>query len=177
MKEKITLENIIPFLHHKVKCSYLSDGKRVNAFITGIEDLDSIITTYLRKKRNSYSFNYIYGDTISFNGRNNLSDLEFKLHLYPLSYIIKEINVNGKTLVPSEFFEIGDNINNSEEYDYGNIKLIKKLKDIAIHNIHHDIQFLPHGVVKKLYEWHIDVDNLIGKNLASVLKYDPRRIH
>jgi len=61
---------------------------------------------------------------------------------------------------------IGDGPNNSFEYDYGNTKLIKSLKSILEHRNYFDINFLPFGVIQKLYKWHIDINGLIPEGLA-----------
>lgn len=93
-------------------------------------------------------------------------DEDRKLILRPLSDLTKEIEVNGEKFVPIEWFEIGDDSNDSEEYDHGNIKLIKTLERISKFNISNDILYLPHGVVQKLYEWHFDIQGLIEKGFA-----------
>lgn len=84
-----------------------------------------------------------------------------------LSDLTKEIEVNGERFVPIEYFEIGDDSDSYNiEFDHGNIKLINTLKSISENNNYHDVQYLPHAVVQKLYEWHFDVENLIGRGLA-----------
>lgn len=97
-------------------------------------------------------------------------DLEqFQYHrlvLHPLSSLTKPITHKGETFVPTEWFEIGDDQGEAVDYGKYNIKVISSLEAIAKHNIHHDIQYLPYGVVQKLHEWHIDTENLIGGNLA-----------
>lgn len=91
---------------------------------------------------------------------------DFKPILRPLSDLTKEIEFNGVKFAPIEWFEIGDDSNDSQEYDHGNIKLIKTLEGISKYNISNDVLFLPHGVVQKLYEWHFDIHGLIEKGLA-----------
>lgn len=86
--------------------------------------------------------------------------------LCPLSDLTKEIEVNGEKFVPIEWFEIGDDVNDSEEYDHGNIKLIKTMESISKFNISNDMLHLPYGVVQKLYEWHFDIHGLIEAGLA-----------
>ncbi len=105
-----------------------------------------------------------FRDIITLN--NLITGIGHKPILRPLSDLTKEIEVNGEKFVPIEWFEIGEDSNDSEEYDHGNIKLIKTLERISKFNISNDILFLPHGVVQKLYEWHFDVHGLIEKGLA-----------
>ncbi|PIF44318.1 hypothetical protein CLU96_1261 [Chryseobacterium sp. 52] len=86
---------------------------------------------------------------------------EVKPILYHLSYLTKEIEHEGETFVPVEYFEITDDHDSYPvEYDHGNIKLIKDLESIANHNSAFDIKFLPFEVVIKLIEWHFNVFNL-----------------
>lgn len=86
--------------------------------------------------------------------------------LRPLSDLCWSVTLNNETFVPVEFFEIGDSDNISLEFDYGNIKLINNLEEIAKHNIYNDIKYLPNYVVNKLFEWHFDVFGLIPKGLS-----------
>jgi len=44
--------------------------------------------------------------------------------------------------------------------------LIKSLKSILEHRNYFDINFLPFGVIQKLYKWHIDINGLIPEGLA-----------
>lgn len=78
----------------------------------------------------------------------------------------KKIEVNGKKFEPIEWFEIGDDENNSLEYDNGNIKLIRSLEYLSKKGIVNDINYLPFGVIQKLFEWHFDVFGLIDAGLA-----------
>jgi hypothetical protein len=87
--------------------------------------------------------------------------------LRPLSDLTKEIDHDGEKLVPIEWFEVGDEEYYFHEFDFGNIKLIKNLKSISEHNCFYDINYLPYSVVQKLLEWHFDIFNLIGNQLAS----------
>jgi hypothetical protein len=86
--------------------------------------------------------------------------------LRPLSDLTKEITHKGETFVPIDFFEIGDDENQSYEYDYGNIKLIKPLETISENYLLHDTIFLPYGVIQKLHEWMFDTEGLIEAGLA-----------
>lgn len=94
-------------------------------------------------------------------------DMWFKPILRPLSQLMQEIEHNGESFVPVEWFEIGDNEgNNWFEFDNGNVKLINNLSSISEHRIYHDINYLPFAVVQKLLSWHFDVFGLIDKGLA-----------
>lgn len=90
---------------------------------------------------------------------------EVKPILRPLSDLTKEIKVNGEKFVPIEYFELGDDYNESVDYGNGNIKLIGLLKDMAKYNFI-DSNYMPYYVVQKLFEWHFDVFGLIEKRLA-----------
>lgn len=109
--------------------------------------------------------------TLSFVGINHIlgeekvSPREHLILLRPLSDLTKEITHNGETFVPIEWFEIGDDNNESREYDHGNRRLIHDLEVTAYHNIP-DTDYLPHGVVVKLMEWKFDVFGLIESGLA-----------
>ena len=104
---------------------------------------------------------YHFGSYLSIDGVE-----EIKPILRPLSDLIKPIEHKGETFMPTEWFEIGDADNDSIEYDYGNIKLIKTLETISINNVVHDIAYLPFAVVLKLIEWKFDIADLISKGEA-----------
>lgn len=81
--------------------------------------------------------------------------------LYDLSYLTKEIEHEGRNIVPVEYFEITDDSDSYPiEHDNGNIKLIKDLESIAKNNSYHDIQFLPFEAVQRLISFHINVFGL-----------------
>lgn len=103
-------------------------------------------------------------------GSTGKSVSEFKLMVRPLWLLTKEITHNGETLVPVEWFEIGDDENECPEYTFGNITLIEDLCAIAEHNNTHDLQFMPYGVIQKLIDWHFDVFGLLGRGLAEPLE-------
>lgn len=68
--------------------------------------------------------------------------------LHPLSDLTKEIEINGEKFVPVvEIMKIKDN------GDWLGVQ-------------HKKIEENPFYVVKKLQEWHFDIDDLIGKKLA-----------
>lgn len=87
---------------------------------------------------------------------------DFKPIYRPKEHLTIPITHNGETFVPIEWFEIGDDSNESIEYDFGNIKLIKDLESISEHGSLHDINYLPYGVIQKLIEWHFVLDEPEG---------------
>lgn len=97
---------------------------------------------------------------------NNIGGLKYIPILHPLTDLTKEIEHNGEKFVPIEWFEIGDDENNSNEYDSGNVKLIRSLKSLAENGIVNDVDYLPFGVVQKLIKWHFDITKLIKKGEA-----------
>lgn len=126
---------------------YLGTGLRIqrpdnrtNKVMMGLQ-LDTIIFD-----------DYSYGDAGSLLNKPNLR---------PLSSLTKEIIVDGyndgKPFVPVEYFEIGEENNVVPEQDFGNIKLIKDLEEIAKHEIYHDIKFLPFWVIELLLKWHFNI--------------------
>lgn len=86
--------------------------------------------------------------------------------LRPLSDLTKEIEHNGENFIPVDYFEIGDNDNDSLEYDSGNIRLIDALTTASKYNSFGDFNFYPFGAIQKLIEWHFDVFGLIDAGLA-----------
>jgi hypothetical protein len=92
---------------------------------------------------------------------------EITVCVRPLSQLTEVIEHNGERFVPIDWFEIGDDQNESFEYDYGNIKLIKTLEVIAKHETWQDCDFLPNGVVRYLHSLHFDTFGLIDSGLAE----------
>lgn len=83
--EKLTIQHLKGYLGTGLKVQYrdcLTNRKRT-AFLSGITN-DGMETTYPRK------INGCSGDMISFEGHNNVIDLNVKLLLYPLSSLTKE---------------------------------------------------------------------------------------
>ena len=91
---------------------------------------------------------------------------KYKPILRSLKSLTKEIVNNEEKFIPIEWFEIGDDENDSLEYDHGNIKLIKSLESLSKNLFANDINFFPYGVVQKLHEWRFDTKKLIEKGLA-----------
>ena len=91
------IQHLFPYLQHKVECIYKDclSGRKINAILTSISyDDNSLETTYKRKR------NGCYGDIISFNGNNDIHDLEFKLKLHPLLKLTKKIEHDGEKFIP-----------------------------------------------------------------------------
>lgn len=82
--------------------------------------------------------------------------------LRPLSQLLEEIECNGETFTPLDFFEIGD----EDNFEYIDMQTYRLLESIARHNIIHDVRWLPYGVVEKLIEWNFDINGLIEDGLA-----------
>ena len=101
-----------------------------------------------------------------------INDKYLKPVLFPLSSLTKEINFNGETFVPIEWFEIGDSTNDSLEYEHGNIKLIRSLESLSKNEFVNDINYFPFGVIQKLIEWKFDVYGLIENGLAEPVTED-----
>ena len=140
--DKLTIEQLAPYLPYGVQCSYLDilSNRRKTATLTGISKSDGIETTYKRKYKGCH------GDLISFNGNNNISILKFKLHLRPLTALTKEIEVNREKFIPSNVLEY------EEEYHY-----------LLLKPLNYNMSF-QNGL--KLFQWHFDVFGLIEKGLA-----------
>ena len=91
---------------------------------------------------------------------------DIKPILFPLSFLDKEITVNGETFVFTELLEIGDDGGYNYEFDFGNIKIIETLKKVAEHNYHYDMPYLPNQVIEDMIKYHFDTDGLIEQGLA-----------
>lgn len=145
---QIELKHLAPYLPYKLKVTFESDDEYQHSLI-GLD-----ITRYGGKLISPFED---YGTC----------EIErVRPILRPLSDLTKEIEHNRESFVPVEWFEIGDDSNESLEYDFVNIKIIEKLEVIAVHKIHRELSFIPYGVVQKLFEWHFDVFGLIDKGLA-----------
>jgi hypothetical protein len=92
----------------------------------------------------------------------NLNELD--ILLYPIESILEDREDLG--FAPIDFFEIGDDTNESYEYNSGNVHLIKTLGFMAKNKYCHDTVFLPSGVIEKFIEWNIDYKDLIGLGYA-----------
>lgn len=146
---KLKPEHLIPYLFYKLEVKYLNflTTKYATAYLTGISKGDGIETTYKRKRDGCA------GDYIGWEGHNNVTDLEFKPILRPLSDLTNEIEHNGEKFVPA-------NKHNGLTFE---MEYVAKGKRAAI---------TPNGTatsyltIQKLFEWHFDVFGLIELGLA-----------
>lgn len=146
--KQLELKYVVPYLPYELNMIFENKGGRI-IILSGITDQGE------------------HGITItSGHGSMWLHECGFKPILRPLSDLTKEIEINGIRFEPAYWFEICDDENDSLEFDFGNIKLIKQIKGIAQNECHHDLQFLPYFVINKFFEWHFDVFGLIEKGLA-----------
>lgn len=84
--------------------------------------------------------------------------------LHPLSDLTKEIEVNGEKFVPIERLEelFFDDLLISMSKITGLLEI-----EFVTNDYSHSIDFfVGHEIVKKLYEWHLDIHGLIEKGLA-----------
>ena len=156
MNRKLEIQHLAPYLPYGLKMGvfdYYEDGDDE----WEIQELGSLSVEKKDETLNEWW---------NADGDNHYMSSEFKPILRSLSDLTKEIEVNGERFTPSEWFEIGDDDNNSEEYDNGNVKLCKEIEWASLDSGGHDARMLPFGVVQKLFEWHFDVFGLIEKNLA-----------
>lgn len=120
------LEEVIHhYLGTEVECSYIpvfGDGKRIKAILTGI-GADGIETTYKRKKKGCS------GDLIGFTGHNNINDMEFKLHLHPMSRLTEGIEHDGKKFIPIERM-LAETIYDGKEVSYAWNSGVLKIWDV-----------------------------------------------
>lgn len=154
MKE-LTIEHLAAYLPYGVRCVYQT-GNGMGEHASVIESIDM---------SRPYSFGSAFWP---------MNDLKkCKLILRPLSDLTREITQNGETFVPTEWFEIGDDNNESIDYGKGNVWLIKLLKDMAKHNFI-ELPYMNYGVVRKLHEWHFDTFRLIESGLAIDINTLPK---
>lgn len=150
---KLELKHLAPYLPYRLKAEmldYKSDyvGKQYDE-IVGVHQWDK---------------NCLYWSALTVGGsKPNIERI--KPILRPLSDLNKEIEHNGEKFVPIDWFEIGDDWNESIDYGAGNVKLIGLLEDMSKHNFI-DLPYMSYGVTQKLFEWHFDVFGLINKGLA-----------
>jgi hypothetical protein len=150
-------------LELKHLAAYLPYGLKVqhNSYSNG--RLDTIYCSIECLSDECVTFSSFMAEDYHFGSKEN--DCEFKPILRPLSMLGKEIEVNGERFIPIDWFEIGDDCNNSVDYGQGNVKLIGLLKDMAKHKFI-QLEYLNYGVVEKLCEWHFDIFGLIDAGLA-----------
>lgn len=144
---KLELKHLVPYLPYGLK--FYDILHEVTHNVVGIIE-DEIYA----KDDNGDCYSWYYKES------------EEKPILRPLSDLTKEIEIDGEKFVPIEWFEIGDDVNESLEYGNGNIKLIRSLESMSKYGIVNDVNYLPFGAVEKLFEWHFDVFGLIKNGLA-----------
>ena len=156
---KLEIKHLASYLEHKVVLSYIDclTKRKRNAFLSGISNKE-IETTYLRKIRGCS------GDYISWNGNNNINDLQVKPILFPLSSLTKEITINGETFVP--IYKI------YEFEQWYTDELEEIINDGTIEGIYNDLNLIPYSHAEKLFEWKIDVFGLIDAGLAEPVTED-----
>lgn len=144
--EQLAPEHLIPYLGTGLKVNSNHSGKLIdNGEMLGICKIKGI---HVADKKQDYWTLPLFIQPI----------------LHDLSSLVRPIIVEGydnnKPFVPIEYFEIGDDNNESIEYDSGNIKLIRSLESLAKSGIVNHIKYLPYGVVQQLYKWHFNVFNI-----------------
>lgn len=125
---------------------------------------------------------YLTGDLYADIENDTFNGEVFKPILRPLSYLTKEIEVNGKKFVPLveiikylnfKFlrYEIKDNsldvvfdnkLQTKERFWFSNFKVTSFYCSNMNKLMYKDI----YGAINKLFEWHFDVSGLIEKGLA-----------
>jgi hypothetical protein len=145
MKEQLQLEEIVGYLPYGIKA--VDDFGKARTIDWECQSYTNTIV----------GLNHVlYSQSVQVNC--------FKPILFPISSLTEFRKDLG--FIPIEYFEIGDDDNDSVEYEHGNIKTIRSLESLSKHGIVNDVQYLPFGVIQKLYEWKIDTHNLIEKGLA-----------
>lgn len=149
METHLKIEHLTPYLPYKLRCEVLNNGKEkeIGELMALYDDGSACFGNIVESE---HGFEYI------------------KPILRPLSDLTKEIEYNGDKFVPIEWFEIGDDVNESLEYDNGNIKLIRSLESISKYGTVNNVNYLPFGVVEKLFEWHFNVFNLPEKLIEII---------
>jgi len=135
---KLELKHIAPYLPYELK-GY-------------VEHTEELCTLHIRDGKN------LLCSIDSFiNGTYQMKPI-----LRPLSDLTKEIELNGETVVPFEYFK-----NECEDEYFTDTDFEQYLIDSINPNVtNHHIRYLPFGLIQKLFEWHFDVFRLIEKELA-----------
>ena len=157
---KLEYKHIAPYLQHNLKVK-LSD--------IGIFNLDSeyghTMEVYGCFNINNIAFSKEVDIEIENDSGYSIGYIvvdEIKPILRPLSQLLEEIECNGETFTPLEFFEVYE----ENSFEYINMKTYRMIEEIAKENIIHDVRWLPYGVVEKLIEWNFDINGLIEDGLA-----------
>ena len=147
MKDKIKLEEVSGYFAHNLEIKITNHER-----------------DYVGLKNGIVKGYHFYADILHLSyigGSAGKSQDEMKLILRPLSALTKEIEVDGKQFVP--IIELAEWLLNEEPDNFDNLLSAK----IWLSNIFfHDADNLPYKLIKKLYEWHLDIHNLIKRGLA-----------
>ena len=146
-------------------CGYLPWGVYVNDTVQNLllegvfeSNGENRVRLLMSKKKGSSTF---YTPRIE-----TVKPILYNINCLTKPIIVKGYN-GGEPFVPIEFFYVTDDNDTCPiEQDYGNIQLIKTLKEIAHFENHFDTQFLPNWVIQMFDRWKIDYRNLIGQGLA-----------
>lgn len=140
---KLEATQIIPYVSYGLKvkskrhfCKY---GEETILKVNGIAFQDTAEIHY-------WQYEFVFDNDLKFA---NINEKGFKPILRPLSYLTKEIEVNGEKFVPH--IKLGGRPN---------------LKDYDIEYLSNHINDMSFGLIKQLIEWHFDVFGLIEKGLA-----------
>lgn len=135
-KETLKLKHLAPYLPYRLK------GLAQNEFYSGeIETINSLCEDEIVTS----------ADCITYGS--------FKPILIPLSYLTKEIEVNGEKFVPIEKLKERDSDIEFLGFYQSTFAFIIDEKAVGI-------MAIPYYIIQQLIEWHFDIFNLIEKGLA-----------
>lgn len=140
MNNQLTVEHLAAYLPYGVKVEIYEHVDTVPNF--RIDEVEMICDELISFKGRFTSDWYFDCDE---------NEIDIKLVLRPLSDLTKVIEHNGERFVPVEKVE--------EMYGY-EIPLTSKGKIIE------PIRLLPYIVIRQFLEWHLDIFQLLDKNLA-----------
>lgn len=144
--EKLELKHIVGYLPYEL--SFLNNENDFELTVNGVTDENKV-------------FNHGQGHF-------NFEDIKLLLrHLYDLT---KEIEVNGEKFVPIDYIRF--NISDKLIYSTTGFPDFETSKEKELHLSIYDVfeyemtlsEMIQ--VLEKLYEWHFDIHDLIGKGLA-----------
>jgi hypothetical protein len=148
--EELKIEHLAPYLPYKLKF-LCTDGYEHE--MVGLELVDILLISH-------------QGDF----GRVNINTMNIKPLLYPLSHLTKEIEVNGERFVPiAEFWKMNHNLDKIGEFkaNISDCEAYIKSNHLAFFfDFSADLRNVKFWIIKKLFEWHFDVNSLIEKGLA-----------
>lgn len=160
-KQELEPKHIAGYLPHKLKGIY-----------SGLTNVEVYQLTIHPENGNLYiKYKWLKKDGTYYHSNGLVNNGEFKLILHPLSDLTKEIEHNGKKFVPMEVL-FGCEEKEEEAFNiYG--KIPEYWKSLLKVDIPGDWEY---GVVNSLFEWKIDLFNLIDLGLArnvNTLKENP----